>query len=201
MKRILVILLLTVISTGCARIIKTTRNEVVKNELFGNDPKKLLEAYKQLKDGQTMDEVSNLGFKLNSPNIRRSLGIDAIKMLLGDNIFQSAIANIMQNPESLKRVLAEFAPYQLYIIPHQNITTVSDRFYINRKDTKKDGKSYQIYIAFKDNKVVYRSSNLLEIKESSTEETFLLGLFDLLKEIAGVKSSVTDIEPLIPKPK
>ena len=120
-------------------------------------------------------------------------------MLLGDNVFQSAMTNIMQNPESLKKALAEFAPYQLYTIPYQDITTVSDRFYINRKDTTRDGKNYQIYIAFKDDKVFYRSKSLLEVKESSTEETFLLGLVDLLKEVAGVKSSADEVKPLILK--
>ncbi len=201
MKKISALLILMVISTGCSSVIRTTKKDHIKNELFENDPQKLLSAFNQLKDGQTMKEVSELGFKLDSPNINRALGISAIKMLLGDNIFQSAMANIMQNPESLKKALAEFAPYQLYTIPYQDITTVSDRFYINRKDTTKNGKNYQIYIAFKDDKVVYRSTSLLEVKESSTEQTFLLGLFDLMKEIAGVKSSVEEIQPLIPKPK
>lgn len=201
MKKISVLLLLAAIFSGCASVIKTTKKDHIQNELFGNDPKKLLTAFEQVKDGQTMKEVSELGFKLDSPNINRALGISAIKMLLGDNIFQSAMANIMQNPESLKKALAEFAPYQLYTIPYQDITTVSDRFYINRKDTTKDGKNYQIYIAFKDDKVVYRSKSLLEVKESSTEQTFLLGLFDLMKEVAGVKSSVEEVQPLIPKPK
>ncbi len=195
------LLILTAILSGCGSIVRSTRKDVVKTGLFKNDPQKLLAAYQQVADGQTVEEVVNLGFKLDSPNVRQAVGVDAIKMMLGDNVFQSAMSNIMQNPESLRKALAELSPYKLYIIPYQNIITVSDRFYINRQDTKRDGKSYQIFIAFKDDKVVYRSNSLLEIQESTSEDAFMKGLFDLLKEIAGVKGSVTELEPLIPKRK
>lgn len=201
MNRILTVFLLAALTSGCGSVIRSTRKDVVKTGLFENDPQKLLMAYQQVKDGQTTEEVSKLGFKLDSPNVKQALGVDAIKMILGDNVFQSAMTNIMQNPESLRKALAELSPYKLYVIPYQNITTVSDRFYINRQDTKRNGKNYQIFIAFKDDKVVYRSNSLLEIQESTSEDAFMKGLFDLLKEIAGVKSSVTELEPLIPKRK
>ena len=183
---------------GCS-VIRTTKEEITKTGLFDDDPVKLMDAYEKTQEGQTFEEVMILGFNFNAPNILHRQGSDAVKTILGENMFQSSMVSIMNDPERLRTVLKELGPYHLYVIPYRNITTVTDRFYLNRQDSNKEGKDYKIYFVFKDNKMVYRANDTTNVKQHTSESAFLKGLIDLVAQIAGAKSSVEKVEKKIDK--
>lgn len=184
---------------GCS-VIETTKEEMTKTGLFNDDPVQLMAAYDQTTEGQALEEVRQLGFDLeNAPNILHRQGSDAVKTILGENMFQSSMVSIMNDPERLRTVLKELGPYHLYVIPYRNITTVTDRFYLNRQDSDKEGEDYKIYFVFKDGKMVYRANDMTKVKQHVSESAFLKGFLDILAQIAGVKSSVEIIDSKVEK--
>ena len=166
--------------SGC----RTYDYTLIKTGLFNNNLQAMMAAYQKIvPDLTTREELKNLGFNLDAPNVKRLDGPRAMKQLFGDNFFQNAFVT----KSKLEEFLIELNYYEMVIVPYQDITQISDRFYISDKETYKKGDDLNIYIVFKDDKVVYRAKNYTEIKETRTSEAFLQGLLDLFEKFPLLK--------------
>ncbi|GEM_PF-2820997 len=175
---------------GCIK----TRKEEVKTGLFGDDPEKMLEAFKKVKVGETTrQELEKIGFNLNVPNIDRRGGVEAMDQLFpGGQSFQGVVNEFLKHGKD-NELFKELSRYEMIRIPYKDIEIKTDRIYLNKKVTTREGKDILITILFKDDVVVYApAAHRIDIKETSSDGAFLEGLVELLNTYGKFGSNIKE---------
>lgn len=175
---------------GCVK----TRKEEVKTGLFGDDPEKMLEAFKKVKVCETTREkLEEIGFHLNAPNIDHFGGVDAMDQLFkGGQSFQGVVNEFLKCGKD-NELFKELNRYELVRIPYKDIETRTDRFYVNKKETTREGKDVLITIVLKDDIVVYAPApRNVNIKETSSDGAFLEGLVEFLDKYGKFGSNIKE---------
>ncbi len=167
--------------TGCKSIkLKTTHQKVVTG-LYGNQLDVLATNFSRIKERETTQaQLEELGFKLeNVPNMKVLEGVPAFEELFGKEGFRNI--DLMKSVE----LLHELGLFTLYQIPYKDVTTVTDRVYMNRQRITVQGPDMMFIIIVRDGLVVYRKKNLIVNNTVEFRKRFLGGPIDLINEIAG----------------
>lgn len=175
---------------GCVK----TRKEEVKTGLFGDDPEKMLEAFKRVKVGETTrEQLEKNGFNLNAPNVDRRGGVEAMDQLFpGGQSFQGVVREFLEHGKD-GELFKELNRYEMIRIPYKDIETTTDRIYLNKKETIREGRDILITIVFKDDVVVYAPpARRIDIKETSSDGAFLEGLIEFLDKYGKFGSNIKD---------
>lgn len=186
---------LLLLQIGCV----TTKIDSVKPGLLNDNPTLMLEKFKEVQGGQTLAQVKGLGFTFDHPdarNIDKKQGHNAIKALFGsdalERMLDGSLLSSDKPDQKVDAALKSLNPYTLFIVPYHIIKTKTDRFYISRKDTFRTGQVLNMYFLFKEETLVYHTSDDKRIDEKESEKAFLKGLFDLLTGAKEVSDEYKD---------
>lgn len=187
MKRLIYAVLATAVALsvcGCANVRKKTSRDKVYPHMFSNDLSLLLTNFARIKRGETTrEDLKRMRFDLKAKNVREIEGVGAFRELFGQEAFRNV------DPEKFERLLPELNLYTLYEIPYKDVTVVSDRLYVNRQKTVKQGPDTMFTIIVRNGLVVYAGKREVHNDTEEYRRRFLGGIVDVLGEFGGAISS------------
>ncbi|OGZ54451.1 MAG: hypothetical protein A3B25_00740 [Candidatus Ryanbacteria bacterium RIFCSPLOWO2_01_FULL_48_26] len=173
------------LSSGCASVRKKTVHQRVVTGLYDNQLDVLTTNFSRIKERKTTrTELEKMGFTLkNVPNMKVLEGVPAFEELFGKEGFRNL------DLEKSVDILRELGLFTLYKIPYKDVTTVSDRIYMNRQKTTVKGPDSMFTIIVRDELVVYSKKNLLFNDTVEQRKRILGGPIDLIGEAGGAVSA------------
>ncbi len=154
----------------------TTREQKLP-KMFADNLATLTARYDQIAVGvTTWSAIERIGFSFRDSNAIIRPGAEAIKVVFGENAFQGSITS----PEKIDALLREANPFKLVVIPHKDITVLSDRFYFSEKESFRTGHDVRFVLVFKDDLVVYKARESQFFDEYALRKAFGQGIVDLL---------------------
>ena len=183
-----IFLFATVFFFGCTSI----RNENRTTGLFEDDLDVLTHKYQEVKVGKTtIRDLERAGWNFRIQNVERAQGAEALRNILGDNLFQGAGSS----PEKLENLFSVLVGYESLVVPYISVTKL-DHYRAGRTEHFPKGTEGRIIFLLRDGLVVYKAENLTGVDRSEIDTGFAQGLFDWLERHSGL---VKDTAGFIPR--
>lgn len=177
-------------SGGCASARKKTTHQKVVTGLYKNSLETLVSNFARIKERvTTRQELEEMGFTLKKvPNMSIFEGVPAFEELFGKEGLRNAD---LKQPLEL---LGELGLYTLYKIPYKDVTTTSDRIYMNRQKIEVKGPDMLFIIILRDGHVVYAKKNMLYNNTVEYRKRIFGGPIDLINEASGaIKAGINGL--------
>ncbi len=176
--RWLLFLPILVLGVGCV----STHHEEEKTGLFKNDCDKMMAAFDEVRQGTTTrDELTRIGFLSDAPNVKRLPGAEGMKQIFGEQCFDTAL----RDKNNIQPLLEELNHYQMIIVPFKDIVTEKDRIYFSTQNTDTEGKDASLLFVLKDDVVVYKTAEVVNVDKHESEHAFAEGLLNFLDKFGG----------------
>ncbi len=116
-------------------------------------------------------------------NVKVIRGATAFRELLGQEVFRNI------NHEEFQKLLPDLSRYTMYQMPWIDVSTVSDRFYMNKQKIEKSGYDVMLTVILYDDIVVYKGS--IEVNNNTLEykKALFSGIIAVLGEFGQAVSS------------
>lgn len=174
--------LVLIVAQGCVAAMKRTKVEQVKT---GLSHEQLMAVFAKVeKHKTTKADLEKMGVKFSDKNIQKIQGAAAFRELFGQDVFRDGDMAKMEGQ------LSKLDHYLLYQIPFKDVTTVSDRIYLNKKVTTVKGQDTSLNILFKDNIVEYVAEKSVTYDSRQEDRRTLGGLVDLFGEVGSAASAL-----------
>ncbi len=176
---------------GCMSVKKRVNRQAVFTDGFGKDKRELLItsfATIELKK-TTLTELHEIGLKPGK-NVKVIRGATAFRELLGQEVFRNI------NHEEFQKLLPDLSRYTMYQMPWIDVSTVSDRFYMNKQKIEKSGYDVMLTVILYDDIVVYKGS--IEVNNNTLEykKALFSGIIAVLGEFGqAVSGSLRLVTP------
>ena len=158
---------------GC----RSTDIKTVRTGLFNDKPEGMLTAYSKVELGLTKSDIEKLGFSFSAPNVKPLDGEEAFSFLFGKDFFRPGFSFTADQVErSVEEGLESLISYQGYVFPYKDVLKKKDRLYWSTKDETEKGKVFAIVLLFKEDVLVFRSLEYVELDTLERNYGFLHGI-------------------------